>query len=189
MEMSLVYLRPKPVLFVRASGSYRRSSKRAWTILLAWLEGQDPRWRSASGYGIVNDDPHRVSAPSRRYDACIDMLPGLEIDPAIGIGRRMTPGGPYAIVRCQGPYDRLGAAFSQLHRACTADRALRVEPGRALVEIYRNNPANTPADALLTDACMPVCVGAAAGLLPYIDWVHPMDRATDALGHELSNHS
>lgn len=156
MQISVTYMKPTAVLYTRAIGPYERSVSTAWNHMLGWLDTQRVRRRTPRGFGIINDDPRSSSADDRRYDACVELQPGLTTDPSAGIGRAMTPGGAFAVARIRGPHSAIRDAFKHLRNAWVPAHGLKIDPDRPHLEIYLNDPAITDPTDLLTEVCVPV---------------------------------
>jgi effector-binding domain-containing protein len=68
--------------------------------------------------------------------------------------RVMTlPAGPAAVARHVGPYEEMGLAEHAL-RAWTEEHGC--EPSGPIRELYRNDPAEVPPEALETDVILPI---------------------------------
>ena len=75
------------VLYARSTGPYLAGASKAWDMMGSYLEKHKARRYMRVSYGLFRDNP-RITAPELvRYDACIPLIPGLEADPALGIGR------------------------------------------------------------------------------------------------------
>lgn len=156
MQISVTYMKPTAVLFARATGPYETSVQVAWGRMLSWLDEQRVRKRTPRGFGIINDNPRASDPDVRRYDACVELQPGLTTDPSSGIGRKMTPGGAYAVARIRGPHKVISDAFKHLRNVWVPEHGLRIDANRPHLEIYLNDPATTDPLNLLTDVCVPV---------------------------------
>lgn len=156
MDISVTYMKPTAVLYARASGPYEQSVEEAWGRMLSWLDLRRVRARTPRGFGIINDNPRSVHPGQRRYDACIELQPGLVSDSQAGIESKMTPGGAFAVARVRGPHAAISRAFKYLRSEWVPKHGLTVDEDRPHLEIYLNDPATTPADQLLTDVCVPV---------------------------------
>jgi len=150
------YIRPLTVLFARSMGPYRASTLEAWQTMGAWLEARGTRKRVKQGYGFFRDNPEITAPELLRYDACVTVMPGLEADPAAGIGRQTLPGGAFAVYTHTGPYAETGTLMSHLHREIVPKRGLSVDYDRPFVAIYLNDPLLTREVHRRTELCVPV---------------------------------
>jgi len=80
---------------------------------------------------------------------------GMPIATPAPRGERVVqlPAGRAAVTRHLGPYEEVGLADLALH-AWAEER--RLEPAGPLREVYRNDPAEVPPEALETDVVLPV---------------------------------
>ncbi len=156
MDIRFVYLRPTPVLYFRSVGPYDRSVKDAWGTMLSWLDAHDLRKFGPRAFGIVHDRARSTDAAALRYDACVELVPGLRADPELGIIRKVTPGGAYAQGFLTGCYGQISDGFRYMCSQWAEAEQLRVDSSRPLMEIYLNDPAKTPKSEWLTQLCVPI---------------------------------
>ena len=156
MRIKFVYLRPKPVLHYRALGPYDQSVKEAWDTLFGWLDARDLRKFGPRAYGVIHDSSRSTDAAALRYDACVEIVPGLSAAPELGIVRRVTPSGAYAQGVLKGCYGQISDGFRTMCAQWAAAENLRVDSSRPLMEIYLNDPAKTPREEWLTQLCVPI---------------------------------
>ncbi len=67
-----------------------------------------------------------------------------------GLSERRLPPGQYARTTHAGPYELLGDVWSRFLGGWLPSSGRRIGAGGTF-EIYRNNPTNTPPEALITD--------------------------------------
>lgn len=156
MRIDCRYQRPAAVAYARATGPYEASSKAAWGQMLEWLDVLGLRDKVVRGIGFIRDNPSTTGAFLRRYDACVELIPGLDADLSAGIGRQMIAGGTYAIHTHVGAHGRIPEAFSQLHRTWLPMHGFAVDYERPFMEIYLTDPATTTAAGHRTELCVPV---------------------------------
>jgi AraC family transcriptional regulator len=156
VRIRFVYLRPTPVLQYRALGPYDRSVKEAWATLLRWLEVRDLRKLGPRAYGVIHDCSRSTEPTELRYDACVELVPGLSADPEFGIVRKVTPGGAYAQGYLKGCYGQISDGFRYMCSQWAEAEQLRIDTSRPFMEIYLNDPAKTPRDEWLTQLCVPI---------------------------------
>jgi len=156
VQIGYVYIRPVEALYVRSLGPYKAAATTAWSGMFAWLDEHRLRDRMARGFGLINDNPETTPEHLRRYDACVEVIEGLDVDPGAGVGRLTVPGGAYVVHRHVGRHRAISAGFSYIHRKWVPGHGLRVDGRRPYLEIYLNDPAITPERELLTDLCVPV---------------------------------
>jgi DNA gyrase inhibitor GyrI len=170
VRINFVYMRPTPVLFFGAVGPYEKSATKAWERMLSWLESHDLRRAGARGFGIIHDHSGMAAAPHRRYDACVELLPGFAPDPPNGIVRKVTPSGAYAQMLLKGCHGQIAEGFRRMREQWSEEDALIVDETRPYMEIFLNDPGSTPKEELLTELCVPVRTTLRVGKLrPPID--------------------
>jgi AraC family transcriptional regulator len=102
--------------------------------------------------GIFHDDPRETLAEKLRSDAAIAVSDGTRLPE--GLTEQVVPGGRYARYTHIGDYEGLPGAWTQFTALLGAGAyRMREAPG---LEVYRNNPMNTPKEELRTDLYMPV---------------------------------
>ena len=80
---------------------------------------------------------------------------GAQQSPVRGLEVYEVPGGLNALHRLTGPYSQIGPALERLFGTWLPGS--RYEPDdRPALELYRNSPLDTPAEALVTDLLIPV---------------------------------
>jgi len=156
VRIKFAYLRPTPVLHYRAMGPYDQSVKEAWGTLLGWLDAHDLRKLGPRAFGVIHDCSRSTDAAALRYDACVELVPGLRAEPDLGIVRRVTPGGAYAQGFLEGCYGQISEGFRYMCSQWAEAEKLRIDTSRPFMEIYLNDPATTPKAEWLTQLCVPI---------------------------------
>lgn len=103
--------------------------------------------------GVFLDDPDLVAEDELRSFACVT---ANETVPAEApLVRRTLAGGDYAVLRHQGPYANMGAAYRWLYATWlpASGRSIRDE---VMFETYLNNPREVPPSELLTEIHLPL---------------------------------
>jgi AraC family transcriptional regulator len=144
------------VFYARAFGPYQRSSALAWHLISEWLERNNARSRVRQALGLLRDNPQLTAPGIVRYDACVPVTIGLDVDPEVGICRQTLRGGAYAVHTHVGSYDETGAHFSRLHSGIVPRRGLSVDYDRGFLAIYLNDPRYTRPMHRRTELCVPV---------------------------------
>lgn len=133
-------------------GSYMQISQ-AFETLYGWMAARNligPKTRSV---GIYYDDPDSVPEEQLQSRA------GIIVDKDFTFEGPLEPAeiaaGPYAVLRYQGPYADMKAAYEWLYGVWLVQSGK--EPGNApAFEEYINNPRDTPPTKLLTDIYLPL---------------------------------
>ena len=152
MEASLKKMNAMRVAFVRHVGPYHEVGP-TWGKLCAWAGRRGLFGPQTVLLGLGHDDPC-VTPPERiRYDACI--VVGDQVQAEGDIGIQTIPAGEYAVAIHRGPYAGLAQTYARLCGEWIPQqgRELRSAPA---IEIYRNNPNDTPPEELVTEVCVPL---------------------------------
>lgn len=157
MRVSLVYLRPRQVGFVRANGPYKTSSVEAWQALTQWLERHDLSSQIGCGYGLALDHPDSVAPEQCRYEACVDLPGGYENLKTDGISFQTLPGGAFARIRHVGPYQNIRLSIAKVRdNWLPGQPRLLPDRRRPLLVVYLDDPKTCAANKLRSDVCVPV---------------------------------
>jgi AraC family transcriptional regulator len=156
VRISYQYIRPLTVFYARSMGPYGTSVREAWEAMRCWLDKSKERTHVRQGYGLFRDSPLSTAPELLRYDACIQAIPGLDVDVNAGIARQVLAGGAYAVLTHVGSYDATGRVFSHLHRDLVGKHRLRIDGERPFLAVYLNDPQFTPEVHRRTEICVPV---------------------------------
>jgi AraC family transcriptional regulator len=167
VRLSVRYMRPSSVLYIRATGPYDQSAKAAWGRMRTWLAAQSTIKPVTQGIGFIRDNPDRTGPFLRRYDACVTVVPGLDIDYHAGVARQTLPGGTFAVYTHIGDHAHLAEAFQTLKHEATPTRGLKIDEDRAFMEIYLDDPAKVALQQCRTELCLPIMASAVADLDHY----------------------
>ncbi len=155
--VSLVYIRPRQVAFVRAHGPYAAASQRAWALMLDWLDERGLVGRLPCGFGLAHDNPNQVVTQLCRYDACVELPNDFVENIADGIGFQMLPGGAYARTRHVGVYTGLSGVVGSIRDQWMGEQEnLILDRRRPFLFTYIDDPRVTPAGERRCDICLPV---------------------------------
>jgi len=102
---------------------------------------------------LYHDDPENTPVDELRSDAAITVPAGVELPSEVAEIR--LPAGRYACSTYVGPYTGLGDAWAQFMGEWLPASGHRVGKGPSF-EIYRNTPANAPAEKLRTELYLPL---------------------------------
>ncbi|GAB6125287.1 AraC family transcriptional regulator [Humidesulfovibrio idahonensis] len=153
MNVRIETLPDRAILRVRETGPYMESAERAWSALCAWAGPKNLLGPQTLFIGIGHDDPS-VTAPEKiRFDAAITV--DKPIAPEAPVVADTLPGGDYAIVTHKGPYNELEDTYKRIMGQWLPQSG-REFRGTTGFEVYRNDPASTPPEELLTDVHIPL---------------------------------
>lgn len=156
MRVTYRYIRPVTVLYARGNGCYEAAARLAWEKLGGWLVAHNARRHIRRGFGIFRDNPQVTATDLLRYDACVEMTPGLDMAGNAGIARQVLGGGTHAIHTHVGSYGGLGNLMSELHRDFVPRQGLTVDYDRPFMAIHLNDPLLTREVHRRTELCVPV---------------------------------
>lgn len=153
MNVRIETLPDLKILSVRQNGPYMDSARRAWEILCTWAGPKNLLGPKTLLIGISHDDPQVTAPEDIRYDAAITVDRELPIAPPVTSG--LLPGGEYAVITHQGPYEGLEQTYAVIMGQWLpgSGRELRDTPW---FEVYRNDPETTPPPQLRTDIHIPL---------------------------------
>ena len=110
-EVTILALPPLELAGIFHRGPYDRIGE-AFATLVAWAEAKGALGPDTRVFTIGYDNPAQVAPEDCRAHACLTLPPGMV---ANGPAERVTlPGGRYATLVHQGPYEQLGQVFQQL---------------------------------------------------------------------------
>ncbi|HKV69808.1 MAG TPA: AraC family transcriptional regulator [Gemmatimonadales bacterium] len=109
--------------------------------------------RATALLAIFHDDPELIPVSELRSDAGVVVPPGTPLSGELVA--RVIPAGRYACATHTGPYERLGDTWARLMGEWLPQSEHRVAEGVSY-EIYRNTPADTAPDGLITDLYIPL---------------------------------
>lgn len=154
LEARIEALPEIPVLSLRHTGSYE-TCHQVWDQLLAMVAARAGLDEVQGSFGLVYDDPDITEQENLRYDACVALASGAEtlLREDSRLRLRTIPAGKYARARHVGPYDTMNPTYVALLGQWLPERDVELydEP---VVEIYLNDPNDTPPEALLSEICV-----------------------------------
>ncbi len=118
-------------------------------------------WRWAAERGFIGDIEFAVGVCRDAPDAQGNVVyhAGLALRRAAaasdGVETVTVPGGRYASCRHIGPYAGIGRSFQRLYGDWLPASGFEADD-RPTLELYRNNPYDTPAEELVTDLLIPL---------------------------------
>lgn len=103
--------------------------------------------------GVCHDDPEAVPPEKIRYDASITV--GDDFQPPEGVNVQELQGGYYGVIVHVGPYDGLLVDYKWFYKEWLPGSGRKAKSAPTL-EIYRNNPHDTPPEKLVTEIRIPL---------------------------------
>lgn len=151
-EVRIEDLGPRHVAFIRHVGPYMEVGP-TFNRLMPWAGRKGLLGPGTTVLGVCHDDPEVTPADKIRYDCCVTVPEHVKPEGEVGV--QTLAGGPYAILRHIGPYERLGESYRWLYGNWlpSSGRELRNAP---VYEVYHNAPQQTPPEKLITDIHLPL---------------------------------
>jgi AraC family transcriptional regulator len=143
------------VMGVPHRGSYMEIGK-SFTALFGCLAARGINASGLRCVGVYLDDPFSVPEKALRSLACVaSPVPGRLPPKEMGLQTTTVAGGRYAVLRYQGPYASMHAAYQWLfgHWLLQSGEQAADAP---VFEDYLNSPLDTAPAGLLTDIYMPL---------------------------------
>ncbi len=140
------------VAYVRHVGPYEECET-AWKKLMTWAGKNSLFARDTVFLGVSYDDPESVPADKLRYDACMTVPKKTKAGGEVKI--QEVAGREYAVFIHRGPYENMKTTYEYIYKkwAPTAERPITYDPA---LEIYKDDPKNTPPEKLVTEICVPL---------------------------------
>ena len=152
MDVRIETREPTPVAFVRHVGPYAECAD-AWQTLCGWAGPRGLLGPSSQFLGICYDDPKITPEDKIRYDACVCVGDGVSGEGEVGV--QEVVGGAYAVVVHRGPYSGFHETFARFYGEWLPASGFECRDAPCL-EIYMNDPNQTPEEELLTEIWVPV---------------------------------
>lgn len=152
----LLYLRPTRLIYVRVRGCYADIIPEAWDRLFRLLDANGLYASLGRGYGLARDNPLEIDPQNCRYDACVEIHPGLEERSLRAFGSTTLPAGAYACRRFSGSYDHMRSTVQDIYSQFRPLPGLCFDENRPVVSIYMDNPNRFADSDLRSDICVPV---------------------------------
>ena len=143
---------PLRLVFLRHVGPYSEVGA-TWGRLMMWAGTRGLLGPGMRTIGNVHDDPDVTPPGKVRYDAAVAV--SQPVAPEGDFGVLDLPGGLYAVVIHQGPYEGLGKAYQRLYGGWLPKSGYRLRDAPPYEE-YLNSPMNTRPEDLRTALHLPL---------------------------------
>jgi AraC family transcriptional regulator len=151
-DLTIKAVPPMTAVTIQHVGPYMEIN-RAFDRLLGWLASQQLPGAELRLFGIFYDDVATVPANKLRSRAAAVISRALPV--GAPVERTEIAGGDYAVLRHQGPYADMKAAYDWLYGEWLP-RSGREPADAPNLEEYLNSPRDTPPTALLADLYLPL---------------------------------
>lgn len=152
MNIDIVERAPARIAYLRYTGPLGEPLVRFWRGTVApWLADHDlidcPR------FGVCLDDPLTTSSAACRYDAGVELPPGVNLPDA---EQTTIAGGAHAVARFKGTGAQIGGAWREFLAAAAA-RSLAPDTARAPFEYYPRGAGYDPRSGVFAcELCLPL---------------------------------
>ncbi len=153
MKIDLVQRTPVRVAYLRYTGPFGEPLGKFWRGTVApWLA--DHGLVDCPRYGVALDNPMQIPAERCRYDACVELPPGLSLPDA---AESTIAGGRYAVTPFKGSGAQIGAAWGAFIGELSSNPAHRPDDSRPLFEHYPRGAAYDPRTGVFAcQLCLPL---------------------------------
>jgi AraC family transcriptional regulator len=132
VTLRIVERAPVHVVCLHYTGPFGEPLARFWRVTVnPWLA--DLGLLDCPRYGVSLDNPMQTPPESCRYDACIELPAGLDLE---DVERKVIAGGSYAVAPFRGTAADIGAAWDGLVGAVFTSGAWRLDASRPPFEHY-----------------------------------------------------
>lgn len=152
-DVAIKHLPPATLAVIPHQGSYMEIG-RAFETLFGTLGARNLLRPGLCMKGLFYSDPTSVPEAELRSAAGI-LVPDDSFPVEPPLERASLRGGDYAVLRHQGPYSDMKAAYDWLYGEWLV-RSGREAADAPVFEDYLNNPRDVPPTQLLTDICLPL---------------------------------
>jgi AraC family transcriptional regulator len=153
VSLRIVDRAPISVVCLRYTGPLGEPLSRFWrTTVNPWLA--DLGLLDCPRYGVTLDNPLRTAPQRCRYDACVELPPGLVLENA---AHTTIPGGSYAVTPFKGDARSIAAAWDELANTVFASGVWRIDDTRPAFEYYPRGAWLDPrSGAFACELCLPL---------------------------------
>lgn len=154
MKVDRINVESIPIVAMDHRGDYAALEK-VFGQLYSWLEANGIATKRT--IGIYWDNPQHTAMEDLRSSACAEVDHGFTLPDSAPMGIRVgqIDGGTYAFTSFQGPYPELEGIWEALidYVENTEGQTISEKPS---FEVYLNDPADTPANQLITELYLPL---------------------------------
>lgn len=151
-EVKLLSLPKMRVACVRTIGPYEKTGP-AWKKLIEIAEKTELIDKTTKFLGLYYDYPGRTPVEKLRCDVCITVHKGTAAPE--NLTTKYAGGREYAMAIHIGPYENLKDTYQLIFEKGLPELRRTYTPG-PVIEIYKNDPENTPPNELITEVYVPL---------------------------------
>lgn len=154
MKVEVVERQPVRVVSLRYTGPFGEPLARFWRkSVTPWLA--EHGLMDCPRYGVTLDNPMQTPPQECRYDACVEMPPGISLPDT---AEATIAGGRYAVRRFKGSGADIGPAWGAFVCECLAN-GMRLDESRPPLEHYPRGAAIDARTGMFAcELCLPVSI-------------------------------
>ena len=114
LQPEFINRKDEPVLFVRYVGEYSKTAPESFHAIINFVHKKNISKVNAY-YSFALDDPNIVEKNKCRFDACAAMPEPIPVEGEFG--KKVIPGGRFAVFVHRGPYANLEMTFEKIFRS------------------------------------------------------------------------
>lgn len=162
MSSGLVYLRPRPIAFVRTTGDVDKAGPIAWQNLKSWCARMPNHADFKVAYGLTRVKEIHEGQFHCVYEAGVEMPFAGERNGESGLGIKQLPGGAYTRRRHVGTLLDIEATMDSFRREGLEGCKFELDRNRPTVQIFLCNPCNILDGEMKVDLLLPISVNESA---------------------------
>jgi len=153
VRITVVDRQPVQVAYLRYTGMLGEPLTRFWRASVTpWLA--DNGLVDCPRYGVTLDDPRATEPGKCRYDACVELPPGLRLPDA---EETTIAGGRYAVTSFKGSSAEIGEAWGRFRGAVLANPGMQMDERRCPLEHYPRGASYDIRTGVFTcELCLPL---------------------------------
>jgi AraC family transcriptional regulator len=155
-EVEIRHVEPMEILSVDHVGPYMQIGN-AFDVLCGWLAKHNLLTAEIKMIGVYYDEPSVVEENALRSKAGVllrdSVRASVTVSPPVSFTH--VKGGEYAVLRYQGPYADMRAAYEWLYGTWLVQSGREAADAPAF-EAYLNTPQDTAPADLITEICVPL---------------------------------
>jgi len=153
VKIDITQRQPVRVAYLRYTGPFGEPLGRFWrSTVTPWLA--EHGMLDCPRYGVTLDNPMNTPPEKCRYDACVELAPGMTLPDA---GETLIPGGRHAVTHFKGTGADIGAAWGAFVGETLGNPANRLDPARHPFEHYpRGASFDVKTGVFSCELCLPL---------------------------------
>jgi AraC family transcriptional regulator len=138
-----------------ADGSFSAAAGAAFQALGIYVGKHNLQGRTGYAIGFTPDDMRTTPPEETRFRSCLIVTDNDPLPADDDVSEGVLDGGKFAVFQHVGPYNTVTQTWQRIMEEWVPSGAMAVRMAMPF-EMYVNDPANTPAEELVTEVCIPV---------------------------------